>query len=115
MEIKFSMSITPNTPVKIPVAGIINLGYSIVSTTVIVLMFFNVIPTGKSQEVMPTCETIQTCEVMKSYVTKEKLQDTVDLVNIKVANLSAKMDEINKMQDKIDSKLDKIIEKLKQP
>lgn len=104
--------ITPETKVKMTFRDFTISLLAIIGFTFSALTYLGWIPQRADGQVI---DTITKSEVETTYVKKEKLVDTVNLVDQKIQSLAKEIQDLSKKQDKMDDKLDKIIDKLSNP
>lgn len=113
IQIEITMSeITPETKVKMSFKDAIIALLAVIGFTFSALTYTGVIPQRANGQVV---DPITKTEVETTYVKKEKLVDTVNLVDQKIQSLAKEINDLSKKQDKMDDKLDKIIDKLSKP
>lgn len=113
IKIIIMSDITPDTKVKMSIKDwavtLIALGSAFLGG----MTYFGVIPTRAEGQVV---DPITKSEIETTYVKKEKLQDTINLVEYRFKTLEnevkALKEEVMKNQDKTDDKLDKILNRL---
>lgn len=110
IEIEMGDDLTPETKVRLSIREWVAYSIALISIAINGLGFFGVIPNSAAQEVKEiNCDTIVRC-ADDTFITKEKLQDSIRLFEKDIEYLKKSHQEQQKQTEKTQDTLEKMMD-----